>query len=78
MNNRLYSHLYLHLKNIFTFKKCSILANLPIEKPGKWCALAKMWKKKKRPHLKKEILRERKTITEKPWQNMLYEKTIPS
>ena len=28
MNNRLYSHLYLHLKNEFTFKKSSTFANL--------------------------------------------------
>ena len=33
MNNRLYSHLYLHLKNIFTLKS-SIFANLLMEKLG--------------------------------------------
>ena len=30
MNNRLYLHLYLHLKNIFTLKKSSTFANLLI------------------------------------------------
>ena len=34
MNNRLYPHLYLHLKNIFTLKKSSTLANPLMEKPG--------------------------------------------
>ena len=34
MNNRLYSHVYLHLKNIFTLKKLSTFANIMIEKPG--------------------------------------------
>ena len=37
MNNHLYSHLYLHLKNIFALKNpCVNLlhANLLIEKPG--------------------------------------------
>ena len=32
MNYRLYSHLYLHLKNISTLKKSSTFANLLIEK----------------------------------------------
>ena len=34
MNKRLYSHLYLHLKNKYTLKKSSTFANLLIEKPG--------------------------------------------
>ena len=34
MNYRLYSHFYLHLKNIFTLKKASTFANLLMEKPG--------------------------------------------
>ena len=34
MNNRLYSHLYLHLKNVFTLKKSSTLANLLMENSG--------------------------------------------
>ena len=34
MNNRLYSHLYLKLKNIFTLKNSSTYANLLMEKPG--------------------------------------------
>ena len=34
MNNRLYSHLYLHLKKIFTLKKSSTFDNLLMEKPG--------------------------------------------
>ena len=34
MNNRLYSHLYLHLKNIFTLKQSSAFANLLMEKRG--------------------------------------------
>ena len=34
MNYRLYSHLFLHLQNIFTSKKASTLANVLIEKPG--------------------------------------------
>ena len=34
MNNNLYSHLYLHLKNIFTLKKSSTSVNLLMEKPG--------------------------------------------
>ena len=35
MNNRLYSHLYLHSKNIFTLKlKSSTFANLLVKKPG--------------------------------------------
>ena len=33
MNNRLYSHLHLHLKNIFTLKKSSTKNQL-MEKPG--------------------------------------------
>ena len=33
MNNRLYSHLYLHLKNMFTLKSFTF-ANLLMEKPG--------------------------------------------
>ena len=57
MNNRLYSDLYLHLKNIYKKKKkkkSSTFANLLMEKPGNWFAIAKMWKK----HLEKEILRK--------------------
>ena len=55
MNNRLYSHLYLHLKSIFTWKKSSTFANLLMEKPGKWFATVKMREK----HLKnEEILRK--------------------
>ena len=42
MNNRLYSHLFLHLKNIFTLKKSSTFANLLMEKPGHLFAMAKM------------------------------------
>ena len=34
MKNCLYSNLYFQLKNIFTFKKSSTLANLLMEKPG--------------------------------------------
>ena len=34
MNNLSYSHLYLHLKNIFTLKKSSTFANVLKEKPG--------------------------------------------
>ena len=50
MNYRLYSHLYLHLKDIYIKKDPSHL----LEKPDNWFALAKMWEK----HLKKkEILR---------------------
>ena len=53
MNNRLYSYLSLHLKNIFTFKKPSTFANLLMDKPGNWSGLGKIWEK----HLKrKEIL----------------------
>ena len=33
MNNYLYSHLHLHLKNIFALKKSSTFANLLMEKP---------------------------------------------
>ena len=33
------------LKNIFTFKKLISFANLLIEKPGNWFAIAKMWEK---------------------------------
>ena len=33
MNNRLYRHLCLHLKNIFTLKKYTTFANLLMEKP---------------------------------------------
>ena len=42
MNNRLYSHLYLHLKNIFTLRKFSTFANLLRKKPSNWFAIAKM------------------------------------
>ena len=42
MNNRLYSHLYLHLENIFTLKKPSAFANLLMEKPGNRFAIAKI------------------------------------
>ena len=34
MNYRLYTHLYLHSKIVFTFKKASTFANLLMEKPG--------------------------------------------
>ena len=34
MNYSLYSHVYLHLKNVFTLKKCSTFAKLLMEKPG--------------------------------------------
>ena len=34
MNNRLYSQLYVHLKNIFTLKKSTTFANLLMEKLG--------------------------------------------
>ena len=39
MNNCLYLHLYLHLRNIFKLKKSSSLANLPMEKPGNTFAI---------------------------------------
>ena len=40
---------------IYTLKKSSTFANLLMEKPGNWFAIAKMWEK----HLKKkEILRK--------------------
>ena len=55
MNNRLYSHVYLHLKNIFTLKKLSTFANIMIEKPGNWFAIAKMWEKLLK---KKEIFKK--------------------
>ena len=42
MNNRLYSHLYLLLKNEFTFKKSSTFANLLMERRGNQFAAAKM------------------------------------
>ena len=42
MNNRLYSHLYLHSKNKFTLKKSSTFANLLMEKPGNRFTIAKM------------------------------------
>ena len=42
MNNRLYSHLYLHLENIFTLKKSSAFANLLMEKPGNRFVIAKI------------------------------------
>ena len=35
---------------MFTLKKSSPSANLPMEKPGDWFAMAKMWEK----HLKKK------------------------
>ena len=34
--------MYLHLKNIYTLKKSSILANLLMEKPGHCLAIAKI------------------------------------
>ena len=34
MNNRLFSRLYLHLKNIFTLKESSAFATILMEKPG--------------------------------------------
>ena len=54
MNNRLYSHLYLHSKNIFILKKFSTFANFLMEKTVNSFAISKICKK----HLKKEILRE--------------------
>ena len=42
MNNRLYSHLYLHSKKIFRLKKTSTFADLLIDKPGNWFAIAKL------------------------------------
>ena len=55
MNNHLYSHLYLHFKNTFTLTKSSTFANLLMEKPGNWFAIAKMREK----HMKKKkILRK--------------------
>ena len=53
MNNPLFSHLYLHLKNILTSNKYSTFANLLLEKPGNLFAISKNVKKKK--HLEKEI-----------------------
>ena len=54
--NCLYSHLYLQLKNIFTFKKSSTFPNLLIKKPGNWFATVKMWKKhRKEKKIKKRI-----------------------
>ena len=44
MKNFFDSHLYLQLKNIFTFKK-STVANLLMEKQGNWSATVKTWKK---------------------------------
>ena len=41
MNKRLYSHLYIHLKNILTLKKSATFANMLMEKPGNWLAVAK-------------------------------------
>ena len=55
MNNRLFSRLYLHLKNIFTLKESSAFATILMEKPGHWFAIAKMWEKYLQ---KKEILRK--------------------
>ena len=46
MNNRLYSHSYLHLKKNIYIKKSSTFANLLMEKPDNWFAIAKMLKKK--------------------------------
>ena len=55
MNNPLYSHLYLHLKNIYTLQKSSTFANLLMEKPGNQFVITKIWEK----HLKKKrILRK--------------------
>ena len=45
MNNRLSSHLYLHLKNIFTSRKTSEFANLLMEKPSNSFAIAIMYEK---------------------------------
>ena len=42
MKNCLYSHLYLHLKNIFTLKKLSTFANVMMEKPVNLFAVAEM------------------------------------
>ena len=55
MNYRLFSRLYLHLKNIFTLKGSSAFATILMEKPGNWFAIAKMWEKYLK---KKEILRK--------------------
>ena len=43
MNNRLYSHLYLQLRNIFKFKKFPRFANLLMEKPDNWFAIAEVF-----------------------------------
>ena len=45
MNNRLYSHLYSYIKNIFALKKPSAFANLLMEKPGNSFAIAEMSQK---------------------------------
>ena len=45
MNNRLYSHLYLHLKNIFILKKRSTFANFLMEKPVNSFAIANIGKR---------------------------------
>ena len=45
MKNGLYSHLYLHLKNAFTLKKSSQIANLLLKKPGNWFTIAKILEK---------------------------------
>ena len=43
MNNRLYSHLHLQLKNIFKSKKFPRFANLLMEKPDNWFAIAEVF-----------------------------------
>ena len=55
MKNGLYSHLYLHLKNAFTWKKSSQIANLLLKKPGNWFTIAKILEKNLK---KKDILRK--------------------
>ena len=57
MNDHLYSHLFiinLRLKNIFKLKDSTTFANLLMEKPGNWIAIAKKSEHSK----KKEILRK--------------------
>ena len=55
MNKRLHSHLYFHLKNIFTLKISSTVAKLLMEKPSNWIRYSKNVGK----NLKmKEILRK--------------------
>ena len=52
MNNRLYPHLYLHLKNIFTLK-FSTFPNLLMGKPGLICYIKNVKKTPKEKNLRK-------------------------